>query len=151
MNIVLVEPEIPQNTGNVARTCALTQSTLHLVRPLGFHWKIAILKEQAWIIGNMCGWSNGIAEELVRANANERFHLATTRTNITYDQVRYGSDDFLVFGKETEGLSSQIVSMFPEGHIRIPMLDIGRSLNLANSVAIVLFEALRQQGYPGLQ
>ncbi len=152
MNIVLVEPEIPQNTGNVARTCALTQSTLHLVRPLGFSLEDRYLKRAGldyWEYVRLVEWNS--FEELVRANANERFHLATTRTNITYDQVRYGSDDFLVFGKETEGLSSQIVSMFPEGHIRIPMLDIGRSLNLANSVAIVLFEALRQQGYPGLQ
>ncbi|MGE5544282.1 MAG: tRNA (uridine(34)/cytosine(34)/5-carboxymethylaminomethyluridine(34)-2'-O)-methyltransferase TrmL [Bacillota bacterium] len=152
MNVVLVEPEIPQNTGNVARTCALTRSTLHLVKPLGFSLEDRYLKRAGldyWEHVRLVEWDS--FEELVQANANGRFHLATTRTSTTYEKVRYEPDDFLVFGKETEGLPASILAMFPGRHIRIPMLDLGRSLNLANSVAIILYEALRQQGYPGLR
>lgn len=152
MNIVLVEPEIPQNTGNVARTCALTRSTLHLVRPLGFSLDDRYLKRAGldyWKHVRLVEWDS--FEELVQANVGGKFYLATTRTETTYEQVRYEADDFLVFGKETAGLPLPILSMFPGCHIRIPMLDLGRSLNLANSVAIVLYEALRQQGYPGLR
>lgn len=152
MNIVLVEPEIPQNTGNIARTCALTRSILHLVRPLGFSLEDRYLKRAGldyWEHVQLVEWES--FEDLVQVNAQGRFHLATTRSSTTYEQVRYGPEDFLIFGKETAGLSQSILAMFPGSHIRIPMLDLGRSLNLANSAAIVLYEALRQQGYPGLR
>jgi len=152
MNIVLVQPEIPQNTGNIARTSALTGSTLHLVRPYGFSLDDRYLKRAGldyWEHVRLVEWDS--FEEMVQAHPGGRFHLATTRTTNTYDQVRYERDDFLVFGKETEGLPLSILSMFPRAHIRIPMLDLGRSLNLANSVAILLYEALRQQGFPGLR
>ena len=152
MNIVLVEPEIPQNTGNVARTCALTYSTLHLVRPLGFSLEDRYLKRAGldyWEHVQVVVWNS--FREIVEANPNGRFFLATTRAHTSYNQIRYEPDDFLVFGKETAGLPTDILSMFPENHIRIPMRDLGRSLNLANSVAIILYEALRQQGYQGLR
>jgi len=152
MNIVLVEPEIPQNTGNIARTCALTGSTLHLVRPLGFSLEDRYLKRAGldyWEHVRLVEWNS--FGELVQANPDGRFFLATTRASISYHQVRYEPEDFLVFGKETAGLPTDILSMFPENHIRIPMRDLGRSLNLANSVAIILYEALRQQGYQGLR
>ncbi|NLB17991.1 MAG: tRNA (uridine(34)/cytosine(34)/5-carboxymethylaminomethyluridine(34)-2'-O)-methyltransferase TrmL [Syntrophomonadaceae bacterium] len=152
MNIVLVEPEIPQNTGNIARTCALTNSVLHLVRPLGFSLEDRYLKRAGldyWKHVRVVEWNS--FEELVRSNPEGRFWLATTKCNNGYSEVTYDYDDFLVFGKETGGLSKGILAMFSECHIRIPMIDIGRSLNLANSVAVVLYEALRQQGYPGLR
>ncbi|MGI6550764.1 MAG: tRNA (cytidine(34)-2'-O)-methyltransferase [Syntrophomonadales bacterium] len=152
MNIVLVEPEIPQNTGNIARTSALTCSTLHLVRPLGFSLEDRYLKRAGldyWEHVRLIEWDS--FDDLVKAHAGSRFYLATTRTDCTYDQVRYEPGDFLVFGKETAGLPADILAMFPESHIRIPMLNLGRSLNLSNSVAIVLYEALRQQGFPGLR
>lgn len=152
MNIVLVEPEIPQNTGNISRTCALTRSTLHLVKPLGFSLEDRYLKRAGldyWEYVKLVTWES--FDELAAAHPDARFHLATTKAARIYNEIEYGPDDFLVFGKETEGLSSRILSMYPNSHIRIPMLDIGRSLNLSNSVAIILFEALRQQGYPGLR
>ncbi|MGI6515135.1 MAG: tRNA (uridine(34)/cytosine(34)/5-carboxymethylaminomethyluridine(34)-2'-O)-methyltransferase TrmL [Syntrophomonadaceae bacterium] len=152
MNIVLVEPEIPQNTGNIARTCALTRSTLHLVRPLGFSLEDRYLKRAGldyWEHVRVVEWDS--FQEIVRANPHRRFYLATTGAHKSYHQVRYEPEDFLVFGKETAGLPADILSMFPESHIRIPMRDLGRSLNLANSVAVILYEALRQLGYPGLR
>ncbi len=152
MNIVLVEPEIPQNTGNIARTCALTGSILHLVRPLGFSLEDRYLKRAGldyWEHVRVVVWNS--FQEVVQANPNGRFLLATTKARNSYHQVRYEPEDFLVFGKETAGLPEDILAMFPESHIRIPMRDLGRSLNLSNSVAIILYEALRQQGYPGLR
>ncbi|NLV17547.1 MAG: tRNA (cytidine(34)-2'-O)-methyltransferase [Syntrophomonadaceae bacterium] len=152
MNVVLVEPEIPQNTGNIARTCALTGSVLHLVRPLGFSLEDRYLKRAGldyWEHIQVVEWNS--LEELIRSNLEGQYWLATTGADRRYSEVSYGPDDFLVFGKETKGLSKGILDMFPGCHIRIPMLDIGRSLNLSNSVAVALYEALRQQNFPGLR
>lgn len=152
MNIVLVEPEIPQNTGNISRTCALTGSTLHLVKPLGFSLEDRYLKRAGldyWQYLKLALWDS--FDDLLAAHAGKRFFMATTKANIRYDQISYEMDDFLVFGRETRGLPDEILNRFPDTQIRIPMLDIGRSLNLSNSVAVATFEALRQLGYPGIR
>lgn len=151
MHIVLVEPEIPNNTGNISRTCAVTGSTLHLVRPLGFstddkHLKRAGLDYWQYLDLHY----HDSFDEVVASYPNGRFFLATTKAPRFYTEIAYLPDDFLVFGKETAGLSQKIRDAFPENAIRIPMGQDIRSLNLANSVAIILYEALRQQGWPNL-
>lgn len=152
MHVVLVEPEIPQNTGNIARTCALTRTTLHLVKPLGFSIEDRYLKRAGldyWDQVQVRVWDS--FQELYNKYQDHRFYLATTRASRSYVSVPYEPEDMLVFGKETRGLPMEIIDLFSEHCIRIPMLDIGRSLNLSNSVAIVVYEALRQQGFPGLK
>ena len=152
MHVVLVEPEIPQNTGNIARTCALTRTTLHLVKPLGFSIEDRYLKRAGldyWDQVQVRVWDS--FQELYNNYQDHHFYLATTRASRCYVNVAYEPEDMLVFGKETRGLPMEIIDLFSEHCIRIPMLDIGRSLNLSNSVAIVVYEALRQQGFPGLK
>jgi tRNA (cytidine/uridine-2'-O-)-methyltransferase len=152
MHIVLVEPEIPQNTGNIARTCALTGTTLHLVKPLGFSMEDRYLKRAGldyWDQVEVRIWDN--FAELAEANLGRRFFLATTHAAQSYHQFQYQPDDLLVFGRETRGLAPEILAAYPDNHIRIPMRDLGRSLNLANSAAVILYEALRQKNYPGLK
>jgi len=151
MHIVLVEPEIPNNTGNISRTCAVTGSSLHLVRPLGFstddkHLKRAGLDYWQYLDLHY----HDSFDEVVAAYPTGRFFLATTKAPRFYTEIAYQPDDFLVFGKETAGLSQEIRDAFPENTVRIPMGKDIRSLNLANSVAIILYEALRQQGWPNL-
>lgn len=151
MNIVLVEPEIPANTGNIARTCAVTGSSLHLVRPLGFSTADKYLKRAGldyWHLVEVLYYDS--FQEVVENHQGSCFYLVTTKAPRSYCQVTYQPDSFLVFGKETRGLSPEILNSAPENQIRIPMVEEARSLNLANSVAIVLFEALRQQGFRGL-
>lgn len=151
MQIVLVEPEIPQNTGNIARTCALTGTKLNLVKPLGFSIQDRYLKRAGldyWDKVEVKVWDS--FEEMVRENADKRFILATTKTKNSYHQISYQTDDIIVFGRESKGLSEEIRNAYPDTQIRIPMLDIGRSLNLSNSAAIILYEALRQLDYPGI-
>jgi len=152
LNIVLVTPEIPANTGNIARTCAVTGTVLHLIRPLGFSTADRYLKRAGldyWKLVEVryCDsfW------ELPERYPDHNFYLSTTRASRNYTEVGYEPDSFLVFGRETEGLPPEILAAFPENQIRIPMLGKVRSLNLANAVAVVLFEALRQQGFPGLR
>ncbi|MGI6452255.1 MAG: tRNA (cytidine(34)-2'-O)-methyltransferase [Syntrophomonadaceae bacterium] len=152
MHIVLVEPEIPQNTGNIARTCALTKTTLHLVEPLGFSIQDRYLKRAGldyWDKVEVRVWNDfwEVREHL----AGSRFFLATTKGSLTYTAVDFRPDDVLVFGAETRGLPDYILQAFPTTQIRIPMIQIGRSLNLSNSVAIILYEGLRQMGFPGLK
>lgn len=152
MEIVLVEPEIPQNTGNIARTCALTGTKLHLVKPLGFSIEDRYLKRAGldyWDKVEVKIWER--FEDLVQDYKGRQFYLATTHTSRSYHEFSYKPDDMFVFGRETKGLSADILAAYPETQIRIPMVDLGRSLNLANSAAIVLFEALRQNRYPGLK
>ncbi|MDD2510995.1 MAG: tRNA (cytidine(34)-2'-O)-methyltransferase [Syntrophomonas sp.] len=152
MHIVLVEPEIPQNTGNIARSCALTKTTLHLVKPLGFSLADRFLKRAGldyWDQVEVQLWEN--FWDLLEANNGAAFYLATTRAKHSYHQVSYREDSWLVFGRESSGLSISILNCFPDSHIRIPMRDIGRSLNLSNSAAIILYEALRQNSFPGLR
>ena len=143
-NVVLVEPEIPPNTGNVGRLCLATRSTLHLVGPLGFSLDDRQLKRAGldyWDEVEVWEWSS--LEELGRANASARFFYLTTKAKQPYFEVRFRPGDFLVFGRETKGLPEQILNENRESCITIPMHGT-RSLNLATAVAIVLFEAMRQ-------
>ncbi|MGS0765532.1 tRNA (cytidine(34)-2'-O)-methyltransferase [Syntrophomonas curvata] len=152
MHIVLVNPEIPQNTGNIARTCALTRSTLHLVKPLGFSVEDRYLKRAGldyWDRVEVKLWDN--FRELEEHYRNIRMYLATTKASRTCYEAEYSLGDMLVFGCETRGLPEEILKRYSEHQVRIPMLDIGRSLNLSNSAAIILYEALRQNKFPGLK
>ncbi|MDI3546542.1 MAG: tRNA (cytidine/uridine-2-O-)-methyltransferase [Halanaerobiales bacterium] len=152
MRIVLVEPEIPQNTGNIARTCAVTGSSLYLVRPLGFSTDDRYLKRAGldyWDKLDVHYFDS--LEELMGDFPDNNFYFATTKAANSYDEVAYTYDDFLVFGKETAGLPEDLLKRNLDRCIRIPMADEIRSLNLANSVAIILYEALRQLGFPGLE
>ena len=154
INVVLVEPEIPQNTGNIIRTCAATGATLHLVRPLGFSLEDKYLKRSGldyWDIANIQYYDS--FEEVVEKNPNGTFFYATTKVNQAHSDVKYVDNSFKVFGKETKGLPETLIKENLETCIRIPMLNIekARSLNLSNSVAIVVYEALRQLDYPGLR
>ncbi len=152
MHLVLVEPEIPQNTGNVARTCVMTGTKLHLVEPLGF-----TLSEKEVRRSGLDYWQYLDLEvhrnfyELREKYHSARYVYFSTRGRSYYHQFDYGQDDFLVFGSETRGLGQEILDQ-AEITLRIPMNNqIPRSLNLGNSVALVLYEALRQQGFPGLK
>jgi len=151
-HVVLVEPEIPQNTGNISRTCSVTGCALHLVRPLGFSVDDRSLKRAGldyWDTLDL-SYHDSFDEVVEEAPEGARFFLATTKGSISYTQERYHPGDFLVFGKETAGLGETLLVRYPEHHIRIPMLPDKRSLNLSNSVAVVLYEALRQQDFKGL-
>ncbi|MBO8168981.1 MAG: tRNA (uridine(34)/cytosine(34)/5-carboxymethylaminomethyluridine(34)-2'-O)-methyltransferase TrmL [Thermoanaerobacteraceae bacterium] len=152
MNIVLVEPEIPQNTGNIARTCAVTGSTLHLVKPLGFSVDDKHLKRAGldyWHLLDIYYYDS--FQELQGKYPDGKFYYATTKAGNYYTDMRYGLGDFLVFGKETKGLPREIIDAYPDQCIRIPMANNARSMNLANSVAVILYEALRQNGFPGMK
>ena len=143
-NVVLVEPEIPPNTGNVGRLCLATRSTLHLVGPLGFSLDDRQLKRAGldyWDEVDVREWST--LEELQRANAAARFFYLTTKAKLPYFDVSFRPKDFLVFGRETKGLPEGVLNENSESCITIPMHGT-RSLNLATAVAIVLFEAVRQ-------
>jgi len=145
MNIVLVEPEIPQNTGNIARTCAVTGSSLHLVRPLGFSIDDRYLKRAGldyWHLLDIYYY------ELRQRFSKNTFYYLTTKGTRFYTEVNYSPEDFLVFGKETGGLSREILEENSAYCIRIPMINEVRSLNLSNSAAIVVYEAWRQCGFP---
>lgn len=150
MNIVLVEPEIPQNTGNIVRTVAAVGAKLHLIRPLGFD-----ISEKAVRRAGLDYWSE--ADIAVYDNIEDFFaknpgnyHFATTKAKRTYAEARYGLNDYIVFGKETHGLPEPLLEANYERCIRIPMRESLRSLNLSNAVAIVLYEALRQNGFASL-
>lgn len=152
MNIVLVNPEIPQNTGNIARTCAATGARLHLIEPLGFELSDKYLKRAGLDYWKLMQYEvhpswEAFCEEFPGA----RMHFATTKAPRDYCAAEYGPDDFLVFGRETRGLDEKLLAEHYESCIRIPMRPDARSLNLSNSVAVVLYEALRQQGFPGLK
>ncbi|MGL5712705.1 MAG: tRNA (uridine(34)/cytosine(34)/5-carboxymethylaminomethyluridine(34)-2'-O)-methyltransferase TrmL [Paraclostridium sp.] len=154
LNIVLVEPEIPQNTGNIIRSCAATGTRLHLVRPLGFCMDDKYLKRAGldyWDIVEINYYDS--FEELRNKYPASKFFYATTKAQKTHSEVEYKEESFIVFGKETKGLPESLIMDNLETAIRIPMVNIekARSLNLSNSVAIVLFEALRQIGYPNLR
>jgi len=151
MHLVLVEPEIPPNTGNVARTCVMTGTKLHLVQPLGFS-----LSEKEVRRSGLDYWQyldlevHPDFDTLKQAYPLVRYFFFTTRGRQYYHQIEYQHDDFLVFGSETKGLAQDILDQ-ADNVVRIPMVEqIPRSLNLGNSVALVLYEALRQQGFPGM-
>ena len=150
-NIVLVEPEIPQNTGNIARTCAATGCRLHLVKPLGFEVSDKYLKRAGldyWQFVSVTYWEN--FEELLKANPEGRFFYFTTKAMHGYTDACYHDGDFLVFGKETRGLPEELLKAHPDECVRIPMMGELRSLNLSNSVAIAVYEGLRQNGFKGM-
>lgn len=149
MHIVLVEPEIPQNTGNIVRTCAVTGSVLHLVGPLGFSIEDKYLKRAGLDYWHLLEIRfHDSFQELWEQFPDKSYYFASTKGSHCYTDVVYEADDFLVFGKETMGLPAKLLKDNWEHCIRIPMIDEARSINLSNSVAVVLFEALRQQGFP---
>lgn len=152
-HVVLVEPEIPANTGNISRTCALTGCKLHLVKPLGFSIDDRMLKRAGldyWDHLNIEVHES--LEEFLEEYRGEKMYYASTHAVKNYADVEYEPGSFILFGKETAGLPREMVTSHPETAVRVPMgndPDL-RSLNLSNSVAIVLYEALRQTGFPGL-
>ena len=152
MNIVLIEPEIPQNAGNIVRTCAVTNTNLYMVKPLGFD-----LDEQHFRRAGMDyrDFANvkvvDTFEEIIERNPNAKFYFASTKSKKTYADVKYDKDCFIVFGKESFGIRESILKAHYEDCIRIPMIEKARSLNLSNSVAIILYEALRQNNFDGLK
>ena len=149
MHVVLVEPEIPPNTGNVSRSCAITRTTLHLVKPLGFSIENSKLKRAGLDYWDKLSYAIHDDFQSVEKTLSEYpFFLATTKGNQLYHQVSYPKPSVLVFGKETEGLSDDIINKYSDRLIRIPMGPDIRSLNLSNSVSIILFEALRQNNFP---
>jgi tRNA (cytidine/uridine-2'-O-)-methyltransferase len=151
MNIVLVEPEIPPNTGNVARLCAATKSVLHLIEPLGFKLDDSQLKRAGmdyWQHVEWHRWKNWSAFELARRTDEAKFWFVESGGGKNYSAAKFSPDDYLIFGRETAGLPKQLLENHRERWLRIPMFnDKSRSLNLSNCVALVLFEALRQQGF----
>ncbi|WDV47061.1 tRNA (uridine(34)/cytosine(34)/5-carboxymethylaminomethyluridine(34)-2'-O)-methyltransferase TrmL [Clostridiaceae bacterium M8S5] len=154
LNIVLIEPEIPQNTGNIARTCAITGAVLHLIRPLGFSVDSKHLKRAGldyWELLDIRYYDS--FEELLNQHDKSKFFYATTKASHKHTDVKYTEDSFLVFGKETKGIPEDILNSNKDQCIRIPMKDCeaARSLNLANSVSIIVYEALRQTDYQGLR
>lgn len=153
LHIVLVEPEIPGNTGNIARTCAVTGVSLHLIRPLGFEVSEKWVRRAGldyWDKVSVTEYDNLEAFFLLHPEAEGRLWLATAKAPGGYTDVRYGPDDWLFFGKETAGLPAWFREKYPSRCVRIPMLPGVRCLNLSNSAAVLLYEALRQNGFPGL-
>ena len=151
LNIVLVEPEIPQNCGNIARTCAATRSRLHRVKPLGFDISEKAVRRAGldyWPMVDLQVYEN--LDHFFAVNPNPDLWLATTKAPRDYSQAQFAPDCWLMFGKETAGLPESLRQRYYERCIRIPMRPDARSLNLANSVAILTYEALRQQGFPQL-
>lgn len=150
INIVLVEPEIPQNTGNIARTCAATGARLHLVGPMGFKIDDKKLKRAGldyWYLLDITYYQS--TEEFFIKNSGEFFYF-TTKARKTHCDIAYPDGAYLVFGKETKGLPESLLAKNPDRCVRIPMRDGARSLNLSNSVAVAVYEALRQQEFPRL-
>ncbi len=151
LNVVLIEPEIPQNTGNIARTCACTGSTLHLVEPMGFRLTERNLKRAGcdyWNDVDIVHWKS--AEAFLEEHAKDELHLFTGAATVSFSDVAYGTDAYLLFGKESAGIDHAILKRFSAHCVRIPMKRDMRSLNLSNAVAIGVYEALRQQGFPCL-
>ncbi len=152
LHVVLVEPEIPQNTGNIARTCAATGAKLHLVKPLGFSVDNKYLKRAGldyWHLLDIRYYNN--VQELFDAYPEGIFYYATTKAQHVYSNVNYEGDCFLVFGKETAGLPEELLKDNEKTCVRIPMIEGARSLNLSNSVAIMVYETLRQNNFESLK
>lgn len=152
MNIVLFEPEMPANTGNIGRTCVATGTRLHLIEPLGFKINEKALKRAGldyWDKLDVTVYCD--FDDFLERNPGVKIYMATTKAPNVYTDVRYEPDCFIMFGKESAGIPEEILVEHEETCIRIPMLPEIRSLNLSNSVAIVLYEALRQQGFESMQ
>ena len=151
LDIVLVEPEIPHNTGAIARTCAATGARLHLVKPLGFDISDKMVKRcglDYWHLVEITVYEN--LDDYFSRRGDKDLFLATTKAPRSYAQADLSGDVTLMFGKETAGLPEWLREKYRDSCIRIPMVDEARSLNLSNSVAVLAYEALRQQGFPGL-
>ena len=151
-HIVLVEPEIPQNAGNIARTCAATGTKLHMIRPLGFEVSDKYLKRAGldyWNLVDIAYYDS--FDELKAKYPDSRFFYFTTKARQRHSDVTFKDGDFLVFGKETKGLPEELLMKNEETCLRIPMFADARSLNLSNSAAIAVYEALRQTDYAGLK
>ena len=148
MNVVLLEPEIPQNTGNIGRTCCATGTKLHLIEPMGFR-----INEKSLKRAGMDYWDDldvtiyDCYNDFVEQNPNAKIWYATTKAPKRYSDVEFGPDDYIMFGKESAGIPEEILKANPDTCVRIPMIGETRSLNLSNSVAIVLYEALRQNEF----
>lgn len=152
MHIVLHQPEIPANTGNIGRTCVATGTSLHLIEPLGFHLDERSIKRAGmdyWEQLDVARYIN--YREFLEQHPGAKIWMATTKARKVYTEAAFSMDDFIMFGKESGGIPEEILVENEENCIRIPMLDQIRSLNLSNSVAIVLYEALRQNGFEGMQ
>ena len=152
INIVLVEPEIPANTGNIARTCAATRSRLHLIKPLGFDISDKAVKRAGldyWHMVDISVYEN--VDEFFEKNPDGVYWLATTKANKTYTEANFTDNCYLLFGKETAGLPEYLRNRYAENCIRLPMREDARSLNLSNSVAVMCYEALRQTSFPDLK
>lgn len=148
INIVLFEPEIPANTGNIGRTCVAAGARLHLIEPLGFRLTEKELKRAGmdyWQDLDVTRYINW--EDFLSQNKDAKIYMATTKGKHVYSQVSYEPDCYLLFGKESAGIPEEILVNYPENCVRIPMVGETRSLNLANSVAIMLYEALRQKEF----
>ena len=152
MNIVLHEPEIPANTGNIGRTCVATGTSLHLIKPLRFD-----ISDKAVRRAGMDYWKEldlhvyEDFEEFVEKNPGARIYMATTKARKAYTEVEYKGNDFIMFGKESAGIPEEILVKYEDTSVRIPMIGEIRSLNLSNSVSIILYEALRQQDFEGMR
>lgn len=151
LNIVLFEPEIPANTGNIGRTCVATNTRLHLIEPLGFRLDEKSLKRAGmdyWKDLDVTTYIN--YEDFLEKNPNAKIYMATTKAEKVYTDVEYEPDCYIMFGKESAGIPEEILVNNKERSVRIPMVGDIRSLNLGNSVAVVLYEALRQQNFAGM-
>lgn len=152
LNIVLLEPEIPANTGNIGRTCVASGTRLHLIEPLGFS-----LSEKALKRAGMDYWKDLDVttyidyQDFLDKNPDAKIYMATTKAQKVYTEVSYEPDCYIMFGKESAGIPEEILVQNQKNCIRIPMMEKIRSLNLGNSVAIVLYEALRQNGFAGME
>ena len=152
MNIVLYEPEIPANTGNIGRTCVATGTSLHLIKPLGFDISDKAVRRAGmdyWKELDLHVYEN--FEEFVEKNPGARIYMATTKARKAYTEVEYKGNDFIMFGKESAGIPEEILVKYEDTSVRIPMIGEIRSLNLSNSVSIILYEALRQQDFEGMR
>ena len=151
-NIVLVEPEIPQNTGNIARTCAATGAGLHIIKPMGFEIDDKKLKRAGLDYWHLLGvrYYEGL-DDFFDQHPDARCFYASTKSVNTYCDVEYHENDYIFFGKETKGLPESLLYKNEQSCIRIPMIEQARSLNLSNAVAIVIYEALRQTGFSRLK
>ena len=152
LNIVLLEPEIPANTGNIGRTCVASGTRLHLIEPLGFS-----LSEKALKRAGMDYWKDLDVtvyidyKDFLEKNPGAKIYMATTKAEKVYTEVSYEPDCYIMFGKESAGIPEEILVENRENCVRIPMMEKIRSLNLGNSAAIVLYEALRQNGFAGME
>lgn len=151
MNIVFLNPEIPTNTGNIGRTCVLTNTKLHLIKPLGFSLEDKYIKKGGldyWEKVQLFIWEDfdHFYKENIE-NKDTNLYFATTKTNQKYSDVKFQKNDFIMFGPESRGIPEEILNKYKEYNITIPMIPMGRSINLANSASIILYEALRQNDF----